>query len=288
MQVLTSAEAMQRLAVRWKRQGKRIGFVPTMGYLHEGHLSLVARARREAGAGGKVVMSIYVNPTQFGPAEDFSRYPRDLARDLNLCRAAGVDVVFAPADGQMYRRGAAGNDSTFVTEEALSRGMEGASRPGHFRGVATVVAKLFNLVQPDVAVFGAKDFQQVAVVRRMARDLCFPVRIAVAPTVRERDGLAMSSRNVHLKGELRAQAGVLWRAIRRARERVRGSAGPVSAARLKSDLERLIRREPAARLDYIALFDPRSWKPARRVRRGDHIALAVRIGKTRLIDNAGL
>src|SRR5262245_27175753 len=189
---------MQRLSLRWKKQGQRIGFVPTMGYLHAGHLSLVKRGRKLVGSRGKVVVSIYVNPTQFGPKEDFSRYPRDFRNDIRLCRAEGVDVEFAPTDPQMYSSDGSASFSTSVVEEDLSRGMEGASRPGHFRGVTTIVAKLFNIVQPDVAVFGAKDYQQAAVIQRMVRDLNFPVKIVVAPTIRETDGLAMSSRNKYL------------------------------------------------------------------------------------------
>jgi len=190
---------MQRLARKW--QGKvRVGFVPTMGYLHEGHLSLVRRARRAVGRRGTVVLSIYVNPTQFGPGEDLSRYPRDLSRDQQLCRRAGVDVLFTPDDAQMYPGTEAGSYHTYVVEESLSKLMEGASRPGHFRGVTTIVAKLFNIVLPEVAVFGAKDFQQAAIIQRMALDLNFPVKILVAPTVREPDGLALSSRNKYLEG----------------------------------------------------------------------------------------
>src|SRR5437660_1242187 len=195
MRIVTSASAMQRLAQRWRRRGIHIGFVPTMGYLHEGHLSLVRRARQAVGARGRVAVSIYVNPTQFGPKEDLSRYPRDFARDKKLCRGAGVDVIFAPDDGEMYPQNGAGAHSAYVVEEALSGGMEGASRPTHFRGVTTIVAKLFNIVRPEVAVFGAKDFQQAAIIQRMTRDLNFPVKIVVAPTHREADGLAMSSRN---------------------------------------------------------------------------------------------
>ena len=191
---------MQKLARRWKRAGTRIGFVPTMGYLHAGHLSLVQRARQAVGKNGVVVVSIYVNPTQFGPTEDFSKYPRDLKRDLKLCREAGVDVVFTPSDKEMYPPVGRGvltmselaqatlcptNFSTYVVEEKLSQTMEGAARPAHFRGVTTVVAKLFNLVLPDVAVFGQKDFQQAAIIKRMVADLNFPVKIIVAPTWRE-------------------------------------------------------------------------------------------------------
>jgi len=293
---------MQKLALNWKRSGQRIGFVPTMGYLHAGHLSLVKRASRAVGKRGIVVVSIYVNPTQFGPKEDFPQYPRDLKRDLKLCRGASVDVVFTPSDAEMYpvlecddvsplskRRHvrAVQNFSTHVVEEKLSQCMEGASRPTHFRGVTTVVAKLFNLVLPDVAVFGQKDFQQTTIIRRMVADLNFPVRIIVAPTVRERDGLAMSTRNKYLAGDLRRQATVLWRAIQTAQAAVKKFKS-VSTARLKADLKKLIATKPNARLDYVEFFEPDTLIPVAKVTRGAQMALAVFIGKTRLIDNARL
>ncbi len=251
MRFVRSVAVMQRLAKDWQRAGVRVGFVPTMGYLHQGHLSLVQRARRLTGKSGKVVVSIYVNPTQFGPKEDFSRYPRDLARDTRLCRAAGVDVVFAPDDRQMYPTNATGRFSTFVVEEDLSRRMEGASRPTHFRGVTTVVAKLFNIVQPQLAVFGAKDYQQAAIIKRMVRDLNFPVKIVVAPTFREPDGLAMSSRNRYLEGDLRSQALVLRRSIQKVQTDLHAARRPIPAARLKRNAKQFIERQPAARLDYI-------------------------------------
>lgn len=279
---------MQRLAKGWQRRGNRIGLVPTMGYLHAGHLSLVKRARRLVGRTGKVVVSIYVNPTQFGPSEDFSRYPRDFDRDAKLCRGEGVDVIFAPTNEEMYPRDGEGAYSTYVTEEQLSRGMEGASRPTHFRGVATVVAKLFNIVQPSVAVFGAKDFQQAAVIKRMVRDLNFPLKVEVAPIFRESDGLAMSSRNKYLEGDLRAQAVVLWRSIRKVRAAIRKTARPIQAAKLKRELKAFIEREPNTRLDYAEFFDPLTLIPVQKVTRGSHMALAVFVGKTRLIDNSSL
>jgi pantoate--beta-alanine ligase len=288
MRMVQSIAQMQRLARRWVRTGIEIGLIPTMGYLHEGHLSLMRRARGLVGVKGKVVVSIYVNPTQFGPAEDFSRYPRDLKRDLKLCQAAGVDVVFAPQDEEMYPKERGDAFSTFVAEEALSQGMEGRSRPTHFRGVTTVVAKLFNIVQPQIAIFGAKDFQQAAIVRRMVRDLNFPLRIIVAPTHREADGLAMSSRNKYLAGDLRRQAVVLWRTIQMARAWTAQGAKPLPANRLKAQLKRLIEREPAARVDYIEFFEPETMTPTSSVKPGIHMALAVFIGKTRLIDNARL
>jgi len=291
MRVIRSISSMQRVSLAWKRAGVRIALVPTMGYLHAGHLSLIERARKVAGPRGKVVVSIYVNPTQFAPTEDLSRYPRDLRRDLQLCRRKGVDVVFAPDNADIYPNTPGAEFSTWVTEEKVSRGMEGASRPGHFRGVATIVAKLFNIVLPDVAVFGAKDYQQAAVVQRMARDLNFPLKVVVAPTVREPDGLAMSSRNKYLEGPLRSDALVLSGAIRRARNAVkmqRGSRTALSAARLKQDLGTFIRNVPSARLDYVEFFDPRTLVPVSEVKSGVHMALAVFIGKTRLIDNARL
>jgi pantoate--beta-alanine ligase len=283
MQIVSSIAAMQRLAKKWQRADKRIGFVPTMGYLHAGHLSLVKRARQAVGKNGKVVVSIYVNPTQFAPTEDLSKYPRDLKRDLKLLRELKVDVVFTPSDAEMYPNKAENGFSTYVVEEKLSQTMEGASRPTHFRGVTTIVAKLFNIVLPDVAVFGQKDFQQAAIIKRMAVDLNFPLQIILAPTLRERDGLAMSSRNKYLVGDLRRQATILWRAIQNAQAAVKKSKS-VSAAKLKT----LIENEPDAKLDYVEFFEPETLSPVSKVARGTQMALAVFIGKTRLIDNARL
>ena len=286
MQIVSSIAGMQRLTGRWRQERRRLGFVPTMGYLHEGHLSLVKRARQAAGSRGKVVVSIYVNPTQFAPSEDLSRYPRDLKRDLSLLRGAGADAVFTPDNRTMYPDKAGAAFSTYVVEEQLSQVMEGAARPAHFRGVTTVVAKLFHIVQPDVAVFGQKDFQQAAVLARMVRDLNFPVRLIVAPTRRERDGLAMSSRNTFLDTEQRAQAVILFHALRAAAAAVKKKPQP--SARLKADLKKFITAAPLARLDYIAFFDPATLQPVTPVRRGTQMALAVFFGKTRLIDNATL
>jgi pantoate--beta-alanine ligase len=300
MRTVTSIAAMQRLAKQWQRTGIKIGFAPTMGYLHAGHLSLVKRARQIVGPPGKVVVSIYVNPTQFGPKEDFSKYPRDLKRDLKLCREAGADVVFTPHDAEMYPgRGEAADETaredaratnsgfcTYVVEEKLSQQMEGASRPTHFKGVTTVVAKLFNIVLPDVAVFGQKDFQQAAIIKRMVRDLNFPVKIVVVPTMREPDGLAMSSRNKYLDAGQRKQATILFRAIKRAQSIVREKE--ISAAKLKSDLTKFVANENLAQLDYVEVFDSETLAPLKQVSRGAHMALAVFFGKTRLIDNARL
>lgn len=281
---------MQKQALRWKRGGVKVGFVPTMGYLHDGHMSLVREARKRVGKSGIVVVSIYVNPTQFAPTEDLSKYPRDLQRDLKLCRAEGVDVIFTPGDAEMYPGKTAAHEdarstgySTYVVEEALGRVMEGDSRPTHFRGVTTIVAKLFNLVLPDVSVFGQKDFQQAAIIQRMVRDLNFPVQIVVAPTRREADGLAMSSRNKYLDAEQRAQAVILFHALQAAQLAVKKK--PVSAAQLKKDLRAFITVAPLARLDYVEFFDPETLQPVTQVKRGTHMALAVFFGKTRLIDN---
>jgi pantoate--beta-alanine ligase len=283
VRTITKVAVMQRQALQWRREGIRIGFVPTMGYLHEGHISLVRRARKVVGRTGRIVVSIYVNPTQFGPREDLSRYPRDLKRDQELCRQQGVDLVFAPVNDEMYPD----PFSTFVVEEKISTLMEGRSRPGHFRGVATVVAKLFNIVLPDVSVFGAKDYQQAAVIQRMVRDLNFPVRVIVADTVREKDGLAMSSRNKYLTGDLRPQALVLWQTIQKVQALVKKKRR-LSAAAVKEELCEFIQLQPAAKLDYVEFFDPMTLQPVTELATGTHMALAVFIGNTRLIDNARL
>lgn len=277
---------MQRLARGWRGGAVKVGLVPTMGYLHQGHLTLVQRARKLAGPEGKVVVSIYVNPTQFGPHEDFSRYPRDLKRDARLCRSAGVDVLFAPSDAEMYPRVEGLAFSTYVVEEALSRGLEGSSRPTHFRGVTTVVAKLFNIVMPDLAVFGAKDYQQAAIIQRMTRDLNFPLKIVVAPIHRESDGLAMSSRNQYLEGDLRTRALVLSESIRKVREAVVAASRPIPAGRMKARLKQFIDAQPSTRLDYVEFIHPETLEPLARVGEGVHLVLAVFVGQTRLIDNA--
>ena len=278
---------MQKLALRWKRAGIKVGFVPTMGFLHAGHLSLVREARKRVGKNGIVVVSIYVNPTQFAPTEDLSKYPRDLKRDLKFLRELKTDVVFTPSDAEMYLGKNENRYSTYVIEENLGRVMEGTSRPTHFRGVTTVVAKLFNIVLPDVSIFGQKDFQQAAIIKRMVSDLNFPVQIIVAPTCREADGLAMSSRNKYLTGDLRRQATVLWCAIQIAKIAVQKSKS-VAAADLKADLKKLIEIEPDAKLDYVEFFNPETLQRVAQVKRGTQMALAVFVGKTRLIDNARL
>jgi len=263
---------------------KSVVLVPTMGNLHEGHLSLIRRARKIAQAKGTVVVSIFVNKTQFGPGEDFEEYPRTLERDTALCREAGADILFAPRDKTIYAAG----HSTFVVESRLAKRMEGASRPTHLRGVTTVVAKLFNMLKPNVAVFGAKDWQQAAVIRQMVSDLNFAVSIVVAPTVRERDGLAMSSRNNHLSPAERKQATVLRKVIRAARAAVKNATAPLPSAALRRKLARLVGEQSLAKLDYIEFFDSKSLEPAKLVSRGTHLALAVSFGATRLIDNGRL
>ena len=252
------------------------GFVPTMGYLHEGHLSLVRRARAE---NDRVAVSIFVNPTQFGPHEDYARYPRDLERDLRLLEPLGVDLVFVPSVEEMYPSGF----QTWVIVEEVSRPLEGASRPGHFRGVATVVAKLFNILQTDRAYFGQKDAQQTVVIRRMVQDLNIPVEIVICPTVREPDGLAMSSRNTYLNPEERRAATVLFRALQAAKARY--EAGERDAEGLREAMREVIRAEPLARIDYVSVADPETLQELERVEGPALLSLAVYIGTTRLIDN---
>src|SRR5436190_14284764 len=255
MRIVTTVSAMQRLGLGWRREGKTVGFVPTMGYLHEGHLCLIKKARQIVKPEGVVVVSIFVNPTQFAAGEDLANYPRDLQRDKELCKETGVDVLFVPDSEQMYPS-TNSTYSTWIVEEQVAKGMEGASRPTHFRGVATIVAKLFNLVLPDIAIFGAKDFQQAAVIQKMVQDLNFPVKIVVAPTVREKDNLAMSSRNKYLSEDERSQAPCLFKAIQKAKEKLKKTPGVVCAETLKKELAEFIHSHPAAKVDYIEFFDP--------------------------------
>jgi len=247
-----------------------------MGYLHEGHLSLVRRARQECES---VVVSIFVNPAQFGPGEDLARYPRDLERDLHLLEPLGVDLLWAPTEEVMYPPGF----QTWVEVEGLTRPLEGAARPGHFRGVTTVVAKLFNAVQPQVAYFGQKDAQQATVIRRMTQDLNFPIEIVVCPTVREADGLAMSSRNVYLDPQQRRAATVLYRALSAARAAYDG--GERQAERLRQVMRQVLASEPLAQVQYVSCADYETLEELEQVRGRALLSLAVFIGKTRLIDN---
>lgn len=279
---------MQSEALRLRRQGIRVGFVPTMGFLHEGHLSLCREARRAVGPEGRVVLSLFVNPTQFGPREDLGRYPRNFAQDKALCKSEGVDILFCPTPQSMYPGRDTEEYSTYVVEENLSRGMEGSSRPTHFRGVTTVVAKLFNLVLPEIAIFGAKDYQQAAVIQRMTQDLNLPVKIKVAPTCREPDGLAMSSRNTYLNPSERLQALCLSEALKTAKNLARSKAPPVRVAAAIKLIRKRIEQNPDAEVDYLSFFDPKTFKAVTHLKPGVHFALAVRVGSTRLIDNARL
>jgi len=259
-----------------------IVFVPTMGALHAGHMSLIHRARRTAGARGLVVVSIFVNPTQFNQKADLARYPRRLAADTAMCRKAGVDMLFAPSAAAMYPP----DFSTWVEETTLSIPLCGKSRPGHFRGVCTVVLELFNLVQPHVAIFGQKDIQQALVVRRMARDLNIPVQIIIAPTVREKDGLAMSSRNQHLSLMERRRAVVLYASLGVARSAFR--KGVRSAKTIKQMARRHLFKTPGLRLDYLELVSCLTLRPVSRASSGDLLVVAAWVGGTRLIDNVRL
>ncbi len=278
MRVIEKPQEMQAWAAETKRAGKRLGLVPTMGFLHEGHLSLVRLARERCDV---VAMSIFVNPTQFGPNEDFSRYPRAVARDLELCVGASVDVVFLPQPADMY----APDVSVAVEEERLSLGLCGASRPGHFRGVCTVVAKLFNIALPDMAVFGQKDYQQAAVIRRMVRDLNFPVELVVAPILRDPDGLAMSSRNTYLSAAERSMGLGLSQALALARDAAAAGEGDADAVRkrMRAHLE-----GKGLRVDYVAVVDADTLEPVAELARGQVALVAAYAGKTRLIDNAML
>ena len=261
---------------RARMRDRSFGLVPTMGALHEGHLSLVRMARSKC---DRVVVSIFVNPTQFGPAEDFARYPRDLDRDLSLLEREGVDLVFVPSVEEMYP----GKAVTWVNVEGLSDCLCGKSRPGHFRGVATVVAKLFNIVEPDVALFGQKDAAQVAIIKRMVRDLNMPVAIEVGPIVREADGLALSSRNAYLSAEQRKQASVLFRSLNRATNLF--AAGERNVGALIGAAKDEFARVPEVRLDYFEIVDPDELTPLETITRPALTAVAAFAGSTRLIDN---
>jgi len=276
MRRIRTARAMRVWAEERHAAGDRIGFVPTMGALHEGHLSLIRAARRSTGA---VAVSIFVNPLQFGPSEDLVRYPRALAQDLGLCRKESVDVIFTPKVAELYPPGF----ETTVTVIQLTRRFEGLSRPGHFEGVATVVTKLFNIVRPDRAFFGQKDYQQALVVRQLVKDLDLDTTISVCPTVREADGLALSSRNRFLSLPERRAATILYRALSAGRALIQ--QGERSARKVRQAMVRLIRSEPLSRLDYAAVADADMLEEFHVVRGRAVLLLAVRIGKIRLIDN---
>jgi pantoate--beta-alanine ligase len=279
MQIVTTIAEMRAASRAAQGEGKRVGFVPTMGALHEGHVSLVRAAKAQCGV---VAVSIFVNPTQFGPNEDFSRYPRTFEKDRALLEKEGVDFLFAPSVEEMYPAGAV----TYVTVEGLSDKLCGKSRPGHFRGVTTVVAKLFHIVEPGVAFFGQKDAAQAAIIRRMVRDLNLPVEIVVCPIVREADGLAMSSRNAYLSPQERKAALVLHRLLTRVRKLF--EQGERGAGKLIEAGKQTFAGEPAARLDYFEIVDPGTLDPVAEIADGALVAVAAFVGKTRLIDNIRL
>ncbi len=260
----------------WTRQGLSIGFVPTMGYLHDGHASLIHQARRE---NDKVVVSIFVNPIQFGPNEDFEKYPKNLDRDKDICEIAGVDLLFVPSVSEMFPS----KNLAFVDILELGDGLCGAKRPGHFRGVCTIVAKLFNIVIPDRAYFGEKDAQQLAIIERMTKDLCFNIQIVSSATVRDRDGLALSSRNAYLSQRERDAAGVIPESLNLARKAVLD--GEKDALIIKDMIFKKVTAEPLARIDYIEVVDAALLKPVPQISQLVIVAVAVFIGTTRLIDN---
>ncbi|MDE3058620.1 MAG: pantoate--beta-alanine ligase [Bacteroidota bacterium] len=278
MKIISSVSEMQIFAEELRRSGKRIGLVPTMGFLHEGHLSLVRRAREISDA---VVVSIFVNPAQFAPGEDFERYPRDIERDKSLLQSEGVAVLFTPGSGEMYPQ----RFSTYIIPEGISSVLEGKFRSTHFRGVATVVGKLFLIVQPHAAVFGQKDAQQSIIIKQMVRDLNFNLQIIVAPIVREQDGLALSSRNVYLSPEERNDAPILFQALQKAEALIH--TGETDAAAIIHEVEKTIRGKKTAAIDYVAVNDAESLTEMTTTQTGRPvlISLAVRFGKTRLIDN---
>lgn len=276
MKILKTADEVRKQVGEWHREGLTVGLVPTMGFLHEGHRSLIVRAAEE---NDRVVVSDFVNPTQFGPGEDLESYPRDLERDAGLCDDAGADIIFNPEPEEMYFEDAC----TFVDMTSLTGDLCGKTRPVHFRGVCTVVTKLFNIVQPDRAYFGQKDAQQLAVIKRMARDLNFGVEIVGCPIIRENDGLAKSSRNTYLNDEERKAALVLSRAV--ALGEKLAAEGEKSADRITDQMKALIDAEPLARTDYVKAVDCDDITPVSEMREGVLVALAVYIGKTRLIDN---
>lgn len=276
MRVISSAAEMTALSREIHRSGKSVGFVPTMGALHQGHLSLARTARSQSDV---VVVSIFVNPKQFGPQEDFSKYPRTFEQDSALLQAEKVDYIFSPSVEEMYPQDA----TSWVKVEEISDRLDGRSRPGHFHGVTTVVSKLFNIIQPDLAFFGQKDAAQVAIIRKMVRDLNFDVRIVVCPIVREQDGLAMSSRNAYLSPEQRKQAIILYRSLMRVQ--TLADQGESNAEKLIAAGKQVIAEEPAARLDYFEIVNPDTLESVSNISRGALVAVAAHVGTTRLIDN---
>jgi pantoate--beta-alanine ligase len=276
MEVVKEITKMKEISKIWKKEGYKISFVPTMGFLHEAHLSLVRKAKE---LGDKTVVSIFVNPLQFGPKEDFKEYPRDLERDLALLEKEEVDVVFVPKTEEMYPS----DFQTYVEVTKLTTGLCGAFRPGHFKGVTTVVLKLFNIINPDIAIFGEKDYQQLQVVRQMVKDLNLDIEIIAHPTVREKDGLAMSSRNIYLSSEERESASTLYKALLLAQELIKD--GERNSQNLKKKLEDFIHSFPFTKVQYIEFVDPLTLEPVEKIEKPVVCALAVFVGKARLIDN---
>lgn len=276
MNIVNTVDEVRAQVKEWRKQGLTVGLVPTMGFLHEGHKSLIDRAVKE---NDKVVVSVFVNPTQFGPNEDFESYPRDMEKDAQLCEGAGAALIFHPEPSDMYLDGY----STFVDMDTLTKGLCGKTRPIHFRGVCTVVSKLFNIVCPDKAYFGQKDAQQLAVIKHMVRDLNFGIEIVGCPIIREEDGLAKSSRNTYLNEEERKAAAVLNKALTAGKEAV--LAGETDAAKVKGLITEIIEKEPLAKIDYVEIVDWNNLEETGSTKGDILTAVAVYIGKTRLIDN---
>lgn len=274
MEIAYTVADAKRITRAWKREGKTIGLVPTMGYLHEGHASLIKRARQ---GNDRVVVSVFLNPTQFAPTEDLDRYPRDFDHDCKLCEEMGADLVFHPEPSEMYH-----DPHAYVNIDLLSATMDGAARPIHFRGVCTVVSKLFNIMQPDNAYFGQKDAQQLAIVKKFVEDLNFDVKVNGCPIVREPDGLAKSSRNTYLSPEERAAAPVLYRAVKHGQEIIQPG---MKSADLEAAMKAVLAEEPLADTEYVTAVDALTMQPVETIDRDVLVAMAVRIGKTRLIDN---
>jgi len=281
MEVITSIEEIQELALRLEKEGKKIGFVPTMGYLHDGHLSLIDLIRERSDV---LILSIFVNPTQFGAGEDLEKYPRDMDRDLALCRERKVDYIFAPQTDDIYPEGA----STYVSEEGVSRGLCGETRPTHFKGVTTICAKLFNLVRPAYVALGQKDAQQVVVLKRMIRDLHFPIEVVIGPTLREHDGLAMSSRNSYLNDRQRQDALLIHKALL-AGKRLVDEKGIRNVDRVKAELMTVLRSGSFVRINYAEVVDRENMKPEKEIELGrSMLVIAVWVDNIRLIDNMSL
>jgi len=277
MRIIGRTNTLRKVISRANRSGRTVGLVPTMGYLHDGHLSLVRRARKECDL---VVVSIFVNPIQFGPGEDLGKYPRNFKRDSSLLKSLDVDIIFAPSAGEMFPKGF----STFVEVPELGKKLCGRTRPVHFRGVTTVVAKLFNIVSPDSAYFGRKDYQQLVIIKKMVKDLCMDVKVIGLPTVRESDGLAMSSRNSYLSPAERRSAAVIYRALKHSKELA--AKGVRSSGRIKSAMRRIISSvRPGAKIEYLEICDPGTFEPKKNIDGPTLVAVAAFVGRARLIDN---